>query len=526
MLLCAHVFYAVAFILRSSFVVQGERYFCLMDDAMVSMRYARNLALGYGWVWNPGEPPVEGYTNPLWCLVMALVHFAPIPQSKTSLVVQLLGELCLLVNMIIVFAIARRLLLLPFALACTTLVAFYFPLNNWALQGMDVAPLTPLISLTSLSLLRGLESRNFRAVCFAPTSVAMALRPDGVVPHATAAILATRIWPKQRARILLAAVLLFFVVAGGWTVFRRLYYGDWLPNTYYLKMTGFPPLLRATRGAFQAAKFWGILLLPFVGAFVILWRVTLPALRDLWRHHRDQLLIVGAFVVMQTAYSIYVGGDAWEGVTGANRFIAPAMPLAFVLLTALIASTYQRATHRWRSGIVALLVFAFAVWGNCFYGVTSLRQAFLLAPPPYREDNQRNVELARWLAKITTPQARVAIDYAGTAPYFLERNMIDLLGKSDWHVARLPAHRGMLRLPAYREFYPGHLKWDYAYSIGTLQPDVVCAIWRNSLADAPKYLAHTYLQTDFCGVSVYLRKGSSAIRWAAIISPLKEVTAP
>ena len=40
--------YAVCFIFRTSFVVAGERYFSLFDDAMVSMRYARNLARGDG----------------------------------------------------------------------------------------------------------------------------------------------------------------------------------------------------------------------------------------------------------------------------------------------------------------------------------------------------------------------------------------------------------------------------------------------------------------------------------------------
>jgi len=36
--------YALLFIYRTSFVVAGRRYFSLFDDAMVSMRYARNVA--------------------------------------------------------------------------------------------------------------------------------------------------------------------------------------------------------------------------------------------------------------------------------------------------------------------------------------------------------------------------------------------------------------------------------------------------------------------------------------------------
>src|SRR5258708_7855289 len=58
----AAVYYGV-FVFKTSFLVNGERYFCLYDDAMISMRYAKNLAQGFGLVWNPGGERVEGFTN-------------------------------------------------------------------------------------------------------------------------------------------------------------------------------------------------------------------------------------------------------------------------------------------------------------------------------------------------------------------------------------------------------------------------------------------------------------------------------
>ncbi len=39
------------FIYRTSFVAGGQRVFCLFDDAMISMAYARNLLAGYGLNW-------------------------------------------------------------------------------------------------------------------------------------------------------------------------------------------------------------------------------------------------------------------------------------------------------------------------------------------------------------------------------------------------------------------------------------------------------------------------------------------
>lgn len=66
--------------------VRGIRHYYLGDDAMISMRYAYNLAHGRGFVWNPGEY-VQGYTNLGWALVMAAVHWLGAPLHLAPLVV-------------------------------------------------------------------------------------------------------------------------------------------------------------------------------------------------------------------------------------------------------------------------------------------------------------------------------------------------------------------------------------------------------------------------------------------------------
>src|ERR687886_125857 len=98
----AYCLYAALFIVRTSFVINGERYFVLFDDEMVSMRYARNLTHGYGLVWNPAGERVEGYTNLLWVLYMAVVHLLPVPMAKISVLVQATGALLLTANLLVV----------------------------------------------------------------------------------------------------------------------------------------------------------------------------------------------------------------------------------------------------------------------------------------------------------------------------------------------------------------------------------------------------------------------------------------
>ena len=52
------------------FFVHAYRFSFTMDDAYISLRYAKNLVDGLGLVYNPGEF-VEGYSNFSWTMLLA-----------------------------------------------------------------------------------------------------------------------------------------------------------------------------------------------------------------------------------------------------------------------------------------------------------------------------------------------------------------------------------------------------------------------------------------------------------------------
>lgn len=68
--------------------------------------------------------------------------------------------------------------------------------------------------------------------------------------------------------------------------------------------------------------------------------------------------------------------------------------------------------------------------------------------------------------RVTAPGATIAVGCAGNGPYFSHRTSIDLLGKSDRHIAHM-------RAVSTTFFRPGHIKYDPDYSIGKLRPDLV-----------------------------------------------------
>jgi hypothetical protein len=505
LLVAAFCIYAAAFIYRTSFVIDGVRYFSLFDDAMVSMRYAKNLAAGYGLVWNPGGEHIEGYTNLLWVLWMAALHFLPVSAAKISLLVQLTG-LAAVATTLIVIARLTAFLSAGSTLAIITaclLTAFYYPLVNWSLQGMEVSALALLVASAAYLALKSFEARRVSPWLYPLLALATLLRLDAVVPFLTILLVSVLADPGKRRQHLTLGLTTLAVAIGGQTAFRWWYYGDLLPNTYYLKMTGYPVLLRLARGAFVLAQSAVRLAIGLL--------LVLPALWFAPRDRRTALL--GSLVLAQCAYSVYVGGDAWEWWGGLNRYCVIVMPLGFALLG--IGLARFAGDRRGRQRVALVLVLCSVVTLNAASAIGGWRKWTLRELPLHVRENAEKVRLAIALRRITTPHATIAVVWAGAEPYMLGRPAIDLLGKSDRVIAHLPMRQAPATAAVGERltyFWPGHLKYDYGYSIGRLRPDVVTELWHDP-QEAAAWLHSAYRRVSVAGESVYVRRDSDEMRW-------------
>ena len=521
-LLAAYAAYACVFIYKTSFVIGGIRHFSLFDDAMVSMRYAKNFAGGFGLVWNPGGEWVEGYTNPLWVLFMSLLHLLPVARSTVSLLVQESAALLLLVNLVYVARIAglvsggSRVV----SICSVLLTAFYLPLNSWSLQGMEVSLLTLLLTLAIWDVINSLRAGVFSSRWSVLLGVATLVRMDAAVPLVGLLLFVSIADPANRGRALRWGLgsLVFFL--GLQTMFSLVLYGDLLPNTYYLKMTGFPILLRLSRGLITLWDFiWKMNVVLF----------AIPFIFAALRRDRDTLLLASV-VIGQLAYSVYVGGDAWEHRGGANRYVSIGMPAFMILfswaLWRLVERIGSALRHPPRPAILSIATVLLATLSmvnfNAMVSPTSLTEWLLIRPPLYANENHLMVRQARLVQETTTPEAKIAVVWAGAVPYFADRYAIDLLGKNDRVIAHQAMHfsEGPGR---YRAFYPGHMKWDYAYSIGQLKPDVILQIWGEP-EDATPYL-EPYVMARVGIYTWWLRKDSPYIIWDRVEArrPVKDL---
>ncbi len=525
-ILIAFAAYAAIFIFQSSFVIDGQRYFVLFDDAMISMQYARNLAHGAGLVWNAGGPLVEGYSNPLWVLIMGGFHLLPLPAAQMSLPVQVFSGLLLLGNLVLVKRLVDEMTgkAPAVGLVAVLLTAFYYPINNWGLLGNEVALLTPCVTGAVLLAILNMRRDRVSRGLYVLLGLSLLIRIDAIVPAAVIWLYLALVDRRNRRRHLVWGGACIGVVLLASSLFRLLYYGDLLPNTYYLKMTGYPIILRVARGLYVMFQFmwhlnWVLILFPFV-LYVL-------------DRDRDKGLLIAVFLA-QILYSVYVGGDGWEDRGGSNRFVTIVMPLFFVLFSIAIDRSRRgllfglgrlgSRSNVHKASIAGMAIFACVslLNFNVLIYPSDLKYLFLQTRSVFIGGNERNVRIANYLKSLTTDQAQVAVVAAGGIPYFSDRYSIDLLGKNDSKIAREPV--GTPQDYTWIDFRPGHMKWDYAYSIGQLKPDVVVETLRGTSGQAEPWLRGYVriqvpeLESSLPNGTLFLKPGSANIYWDRVAS--------
>jgi hypothetical protein len=505
--------WSIRFILTSSYVApDGTRYYALFDDAMISMRYALNLSQGDGLVWNEGER-VEGYTNLLMTLYMALMHLL-FEKRLAVLSIQISGIFIILACASLSMKIAR---FLPsadsddktFPRGTLRLVAFtapmlYYPLVYWTLMGMETGLLTLLLLLSIYLVLE--YTHTGQRVWLIRLTVTLGLayltRPDALLP---VGLILGYLFYSLRGRCTLRQSLRIIATIGagvglfvaGQTLFRLIYYGQTLPNTYILKVAGISSLDRLSNGVL------------FIGPFLLsISAVLFGVVWGLWHDTRPVKLLLAGLMAILIVYQIYVGGDAWFYW----RITAPGMPLLLLLFI------YEMLRHvriqpnniRWALHWLTYSLVLISAWFFINYGFLG---EITFARSPYQTHaNAGMISTALALDEVLTPEGSIGVIWAGTIPYYTERLAIDFLGKSDPQIARAAPRLSSEESWNGMNFRPGHNRYNLYYSIQERQPDYI----QNCRWDSQSLCSWTdehYANAVYEAVSMRLRRDSDHVYW-------------
>jgi len=507
------------FVYDSSFIaVDGQRRFCLYDDAMISMRYAHNLTLGHGLVWNPGDR-LEGITNLLMTLLMALGILA-FGKFFGVLAIQVAG-----VGFVLVVAFSCQRIggfVRERAQGAFPLPAVYFacglacyPLCYWSLMGMETGLLAALLFAAVAEAMRVDGSARVRLPLPILLGLGFWTRPDAALPamlillFRASGIFRRRGW--RRVVAVEAGVLGLFGVAI--SIFRLAYYGSLVPNTYVLKMTGWSAAQRVENGLGYMlpvlANLWPLVLMGLAGAALTASRHT---------------ALLAALALASMGYQVYIGGDP----TPLWRQMALFFPLFGLLAVVgalrvrdLVGQAAARLPRRgaWSPALLptaalwlasAGVVFSVAQAQRAFAGEILFRKpAFTLA------ENARMSNTGLLLEKLSTPEASVGVLWAGAIPYFSGRRGVDFLGRCDRHIAGVEPDVSGATAWGGMKVLPGHNKYDLDYSIVKLSPTYVQASsWGRD--DLGAFVRRRYEFVRYEGVLLRLKKGSPHIRWSLL----------
>ncbi len=380
-----------------------------VDDAYISLRYAQHLAQGHGLVWNPGESPrVEGYSNFLWVLLMALAE--KVAPGRAASLVGIAGVLCGLACLPLVARLARALGAgdLGVAAAVGALAAapcFAF----WTVAGLE----TPAFALAMLGGVLLFGSRT----PWYPLALALGalLRPEGA--YLFAALWLVRLIADARESRLREAVtraardgLIFAAVFLPFLAWRWSYYGSLLPNTVRAKFLAFGG---AAYYLWDVVRHFPLQLAALVAVFF------LPGTTGKARMDRLPLLLLPALIAASLVNCVPTMGYYF-------RFFWPVLPLAFVAAGLCLDAIGQR----WRPIAIALLL------GLLAYPLFWIRPVLSTVRSQSSILAHAHRPLAEWVNHHERNDALLAVSDCGLIPYVARVNVLDLFGLNDVSIAR------------------------------------------------------------------------------------------
>lgn len=202
------------------------------EDAFIYLRFAQNIADGWGYVFNIGGEHVESGTSVIWVgLLVACIKL----QLSPILAMKLLGLIFSLLSIVM----AGRLVLLlsgsHFArVVAMAILAVSYPQVYWSTQGLE----TPLIAFLLSACLVCILDTRWRGALPVVSAALVVARPEGIAYLSI--VLAWGAWSRYRGDAvawrqawlasLIAALSLLAV-----TCWRIWYFGDFVIHPFYFK---------------------------------------------------------------------------------------------------------------------------------------------------------------------------------------------------------------------------------------------------------------------------------------------------
>ncbi len=405
------------------FWLSAQIYSFTIDDAYITFRYSKNLAAGFGPTYNPGLPPVEGYTTFLWMLLMTLPHFIGVNVATFSKIVGVL--------------------LTCGAFAMTSLLTYTltrgFPLKARLFFGAFAAYLLAMLPITAIHAIAGMETTLFivlislmvymvtvgllvgsRLLFWSPlVGLGIGLtRPEGNV---ISLLLLACGWlfsvPAVRKRLVWFSLGLYVLPGASYFLWRYLYYDLILPLPFYMKVLH-------GAGLFGGANEVGTYLLYLLPGISVLLLAALLRLR------KEYFVVLAPvlFLLVFYLFPVHAMGFNWRFIYPATPFISILVAIGGMTIFDLLRGGIQ-STKPWE--LILLAGLSLIGLGNLSGLDSTIRNQNF-----YADGISAYKTFGTLLSEYNDRhEMTLAIGDAGTVPYYSDWQVIDLFGLNSTEVA-------------------------------------------------------------------------------------------
>ncbi len=458
-------YFAIFNFLRNSYL-----YTTILDDSYIFFRYAENIISGYGFVWNIGEAPVEGYTSFLYLFTLIIAKFLSFDLEVFAI---LFGTVTSAFTLYFSYLIYNHLythdqVKTPSNILTIIILALSPAFAYWSGAGMETSFYSMFLVMTIYYFLKLPDSvRNnlskgilfgllcllrFEAVLFFLVALYYFLKED------------KSFFKMKINRNAILFVTGFTIIFGIYFVWRWSHFGYFFPNTFYAKTGGgFQQIVGGFLYIIKALRlFYGFGWIPII--FVMLF-----FRKSMFTNKAIFLFIVG---LVSIATTILIGGDHFH----LGRFVLPVLPLLFVffppaldkMLT--IQVRYLNPSLNFRASALLVIVIAFLiakpVYQDAINGFKNILEGKKDILVVYDESSER--EIIDWqhgfiimgssLKKIANNDDYIACVPIGAIGYYSKMRVIDMVGIVDPVIAH-----EKLSTDHPIKWTPGHTKGDGEY---------------------------------------------------------------
>jgi arabinofuranosyltransferase len=424
--------------LTLAWAVWAWRFWFVLDDAYISLRYSRNWGAGLGLRYNLGpQAPVEGYSNFLLVAWGALVHRLGLDLLTW---VPLLTCAAMGALQVAVYDVARRLGSERFIAAIAAASVGLSAMGGvWSSSGLETALYALGLFLTFERLVLG-EQIDARGGAVIGLLTAMS-RFEGILWMPVIGLLAlgSRVARGQSARPLLRWALLLGAPYLVYTLWRHAHFGMWLPSTTHAKV-GFSEAV-----LLRGLEYVGLQALTTLSLWVIV-----PGSLLAVRSPRAAVAVPVALMAWAfPAYAALVGGDFMTF----GRFLVPMLPFAALLLAWLLDAVALRGSPLRAAALgVAVVVLANLPGWNVHLVPTSVRSALHVRDNRDSEHFRSEAEqwqrqvgsAAQWSVRgkayklISQPGDSIVLSAIGAAGYYSGLTVYDRHGFVNTEVSTRP----------------------------------------------------------------------------------------